>query len=69
MKISIDRKDSALCAVKRLPGLKHFIFKCEALKDERYRLLSIIFDKPGESFKGKPYEEQLHELQQRRTIA
>ena len=61
MKISIDRKDFALCAVKR-PDLKYFIFKCEILKDERYRLLSILYDKTGESFKRKPYKEQLHEL-------
>ena len=38
------------------------IFKCEILKDERYMLLSILYDNNGESFKRKPYEKQLHEL-------
>ena len=60
---SIDRQERfcPLCS-KEVEDLKHFIFKCEILKDERYRLLSILYDKTGDSFKRKPYKEQLHEL-------
>ena len=61
---NIDRQERLcpLCSNSEAENLKHFIFKCEILKDERYRLVSILYDKTGESFKRKPYEEQLHEL-------
>ena len=60
---NIDRRERlCLLCSKEVEDLMHFIFKCEILKDERYRLLSILYDKTGESFKRKPHKEQLHEL-------
>ena len=61
---NIDRQERFCprCSNSEAENLKHFIFKCEILKDERYRLVSILYDKTRESFKRKPYEEQLHDL-------
>ena len=60
---NISRQERLCCLCSReVEDLKHFIFKCEILKDKRCRLLSVLYDKTGEPFQRKPYEKQLHEL-------